>query len=121
VAPPNSIVTIEDANGGRAPELSAVVPSARIISTESSIVVFCLMEQDGDTTITIGPVHEVDPGERPAFDGILETPSWTVVVLTVELETLLRADVSGFQTHVKIWTNRVVEPDEIVIGLESVN
>jgi hypothetical protein len=121
VSPPNSMVIISDAHRWRVPELSAFVPTAGVISTESCIVVFCEMEQDGETSVTVGATYEIDPGTRPVFDGTLETPTRTAIVSTVEWKQLLRSDVATLQTRVRIWTNRPLCPNEVIIGLEDDN
>lgn len=76
------------------------------------------MEQDGATEIVLARTHEVDPGGRPAFDGMLETPNRTVVVSTVEQEVVLEAIVSSTRTRVQIWVNHPTEPDQILVGLD---
>jgi hypothetical protein len=76
------------------------------------------MFADGETEVTLGSAGEVDPGELPAFDAMLETPNHAVVVSTVEDETVLSARVPGSETRVRIWVNHPTEPDNIVIGLE---
>ena len=76
------------------------------------------MEQDGETEIVLGLMHEINPGSRPAFDGMLETPSRAVVVSTVEEEVLLEAIVSSTRTRVRIWVNHPTEPDKVLVGLD---
>jgi hypothetical protein len=115
VAPPNSLLFISDPDGGVAPE---PVSGAQILSTPSCISVACLMFQDGETEVTLGPAREVDPGSFAAFDRLLETPNRTVVVSTVDGDTVLEARVPRSMTRVRIWVNRPKEPDQVVIGLE---
>jgi hypothetical protein len=76
------------------------------------------MEQDGPTEFVLGPTREVDPGDRPAFDGQLETPNCAVVVSTVERELLLSENVPTKRTRVRIWVNHPTEPDKVIVGLE---
>ena len=114
IAPSNSILFISDPGGGRIPEITR---ERRIWSTTSCIAFGCLMFQDGETDVTLGNVREVSSGGPPAFDGILETPSRSIVVSTVEHTSVLGCAVSNTSTRVRIWTNHPTEPDEIIIGL----
>ena len=115
IAPPNSLIFVEDAKGGEPPDDVAAGPT--IIATDSCIAVCCLAQIDGPTKITIGPAQEVDPGRHPEFDGVLETPSGMVTVTTVELKKVLEEKVSSLRTRVRIWMNRLKQPDDVVIGL----
>jgi hypothetical protein len=91
----------------------------RIWVTPSCIAVGCLAFMDGETEVTLGASAEVDPGGIVAFDGLLDTSNRAVVVSTIEGETVLRANVTGARTRVRIWTNDPSEPDEVVIGLDN--
>jgi hypothetical protein len=113
VAPPYSLIFIADPYGGMAPECS---PPAPYWATSTCIAVGC-MSQIGDTEVTLGMTREVDPGGRPIFDDFLETPNRKVNVETAEWELILQTDVPTVSTRVRIWTNELVEPDKIVIGL----
>jgi hypothetical protein len=115
VAPPYSLIFIADPEGGDTPECS---PPAPYWATPSCIAVGCLMYQDGDTEVSLGPTREVNPGGRPIFDGRLETPNRKVNVETAEGKLVLQADVQSESTRVRIWTNALQEPDRIIIGLE---
>lgn len=117
LAPPNSLVFIEDATGGMVPDPNRIALEAGITATDSCIAVCCLCSDDGPTKITMGPAQEVDPGEHPAFDGILATPTRTVAVDTVEVDGVLVANVPALRTRIRIWTNRPKEPDNVVVGL----
>jgi hypothetical protein len=117
LAPPNSLIFIEDARGGLVPDPNRIALEAGIISTDTCIAVCCLSADDGPTKITMGPAREVASGEHPAFDGILATPTRTVAVTTVETDGVLVANVPALRTRIRIWTNRPKEPDNVVVGL----
>jgi hypothetical protein len=117
LAPPNSLFFIEDARGGQVPDPNRIALEAGITSTDTCIAVCCLCSDDGPTKITMGPAQEVDPGQVPAFDGVLATPTHTVAVTTAELDGVLVSNVPALRTRVRIWTNRRREPDNVVIGL----
>jgi hypothetical protein len=114
IAPPYSLIFISDLDGGTSPEC---IGGKSLWATPSCIAVGCLMFQDGETEVTLGPVREVDPGGSPVFDGMLETPNKSVIVSTAEHETLLDVRVPNTSTRVRIWSNHPTEPDKVVVGL----
>src|SRR5262249_2285951 len=105
---------VSDISGGQTP---AIARGKSIWSTPSCVAFGCLMEQDGPTTVTIGSVANVGRDDRPAFDGMLETPTRTVVVSTVDHQHFLKFDVAGVSTRLRIWANHPSEPDEVVLGV----
>ena len=72
---------------------------------------------DGETEVSLGDAAAVNPGQAAAFDGNLETPTRAVIVSTSEAETVLRMTVTSPVTRVRIWVNRPVEPDNVIVGL----
>lgn len=114
IAPPNSLLFIEDISGGEAPY---PVRGAQVLATPSCVSIACLAFMDGETEIVLGAAAEVDPGGPQAFDGIIATPSHTLVVTTVENEKILETTVPGFRTRVRVWTNRAREPDRVIVGV----
>lgn len=114
IRPINSLIVIEDAQGGEAPEWA---DGQLILASPSCIFVGCYPEPDGPTQLILGVRHEVDAAGVPAFDGMLETPSRTVAVTTVDREVLLAEDVPGTTTRIRIWPNHDRWPDRIVVGL----
>jgi hypothetical protein len=114
VRPVNSLLFISDSDGGEGPEW---VRGEQILATSSCISVACYPEQDGPTEITLGGTGEVDPGWHPVFAGELETPSRTVIVSTVDHDTILESTVPKERTHVTIWVSHPRWPDRVVIGL----
>ena len=114
IAPPYSLVFISDLDGGTSPEC---IGETCLWATPSCIAVGYLMFQDGETQVTLGRAQEVNPGGRPVFDGLLETPNKPVIVSTAEHETLLDIRVHNTSTRVRIWSNHPTEPDKVVVGL----
>lgn len=114
IAPPNSLLFLTDAGGGEVPEWRRGVP---ILSSPSSISFSCLAFADGETDVTLGSARDVDPGTPPAFEGVLETPSRTVTLSTVERQKVLESAVPSARTRVRIWTNHPTEPDKVIVGL----
>ena len=98
LAPPNSVVLVEDLSGG---EIPTSLNKALVTSTASCIAVGCRAEDDGETDIVIGPACDVDTGERPVFIGILQTPSRWLSVRTVHGVVLLEIPVLMVETKLK--------------------
>ena len=114
VRPPNSLLFISDMGGGEAP---VPIRGVRLLSTSSCVSVGCYPEQDGPTEVVLGDAPEVDPGYAPAFDAALETPDRTVVVSTVERESLLEAPVADSRTRIRVWLNHARWPDKVIVGI----
>lgn len=72
---------------------------------------------DGKTTLTLAPSTELELKLPPAFTGFLKTPNRGVRVSTVEHPSLLRLTNGTLSSKVRIWVNRLVEPDRILIGV----
>ena len=114
IAPANSSFFLEDSGeGGRYPEIDQRLP--RIWSTESCIIVATLVFMDGETELTVS--DEGAPPGAPAFEGMLETPSKVLQVSTSENDILLRCDVAGNATRVRVWTDHPSEPENIFVAL----
>ncbi len=90
----------------------------RLISTDTCILVGCLIGADGETEFTLGEMHEVDPGHVPAFEGKLKTPTRKISLESVDGRTVLDAPVPQLETTVRIWTNHESEPDKVIVGFE---
>lgn len=115
ISPSNSLLFLSDEDGGKAP---TPVWGAQILATSSCISFVCYPAQDGPTQVTLGPASEVDPGYEAAFKGDLETPHRTLIVSTVELETVLKSKVPSIRTHIRIWLSHPRWPEQIFIGFE---
>lgn len=115
IAPPNSLILIEDPSGGQIP---ASMKGSLIASTDFCIAVGCRSDTDGETEFTLGKAHDVDPGDHPVFQGILKTPSLRITLKSVVGQTILEAPVSHRETMVRIWVNDPSEPDRVIVGVE---
>lgn len=93
------------------------VATAGIVSTSQCINVSCLYYNDGDTTVEMAAFEEVGETSSPQFDAILLTPDRVVIVFETNEPEIMRADVPGMTTRVRIWTNHPTEPDRVRIGL----
>lgn len=114
VSPPNSLLCISDHGKGAIPKYDG---DRLIVASPSFIFVGCLMFQDGETQVILGPVENVKPNTPPAFDAFLDTPQHTVTVSTIHNEILLEQSVPMTSTRLRIWVNHPTEPDEIIVGL----
>jgi hypothetical protein len=113
LAPSHALLFISDQSGGDIPEFTADAP---IMSTETGILVHCLPDMDGDTTVTLGKAENVGQVGPPVFDGIIKLPTKNLMVATVEDDGILFDTVPTVETRIRIWTNRALDPDDIVIG-----
>jgi hypothetical protein len=114
VAPPNSLILIEDLGGGEVP---ASMGGSLVVSTDSCIAVGCRSDVDGDTQFTLGETHDVDPGGHPIFRGLLKTPNRRVALVSVIGQVILEAAVLQQQTIVRVWVNHPSEPDHVIVGI----
>ena len=114
IAPPNSVLLIEDSDGG---DIPVSMNGSLFAATASCIAVGCRAEDDGETEVAIGPCGDVDPGDRPAFEGSLLTPNRLIAVRTVYGVTVLEMPVAAVETVVRIWVNGASDPDRVAIGI----
>lgn len=114
IRPINSLVYIHDASQFDVPELRS---DTSITSTPKCVLLLTYPEVDGPTDVSF----DLQPGDRPLLmlqhDAMLETPSRTVVMSTVDEQILLSVPVAEATTRVRIWLNQRFNPNEIVIGL----
>jgi hypothetical protein len=86
------------------------------VASDTCILFGCLHEQFGDTEITFGTADEVTSDLKLAFDGILKTPGRKIRVESVWADPILDAPTAGPETRVRVWSNRGVFPDKVVIA-----
>jgi hypothetical protein len=113
ISPPNSLLVVTGGATDSIPE--SIKPGEGFASTPSAIAIACLMDQDGETNVTLGPVPKGT--SRPVYTALLETPNHYVAVWTIEWERLLEARVPTTRTKIQVWTNHPTEPNEVVIGI----
>jgi hypothetical protein len=113
MAPPNSMFFFQDAGGGKYPEIDQRL--LRIWSTESCIITATLAFMDGETELIVS-TEDAPPG-APAFEAMLKTPSKILEVSTSENETLMRCNVAGNSTRVRVWSDHPSEPEHLFVAL----
>ncbi|MBL0898535.1 MAG: hypothetical protein IBJ17_07545 [Reyranella sp.] len=116
LAPRNSQIVICDP--GHEVEVPRWKRNANHASTDTCILMGCLMDADGPTHFKLGEIDEVDPGRPPAFQGELKTPTRKIALESVDGHTVLDAPVPHERTMIRVWTNHEREPDEVIVGFE---
>ena len=111
IAPPNSLIFIMDTTNDDIPDVDGGV----IVSSSTCVVVGTLSEASGTTCINLDSGKLRNPNQAPIFDGVLETPSGAIAVMSSHDESLLQVVVEGSQTRVQVWANDNSEPDQIDI------
>jgi len=87
----------------------------RIAATRDCITVPSLYSNDGDTTVVVGPLSELNQTLAPDHDGLLDTPH-RLLMLSDALIDIADIPVSSTRTHIRIWVNHPTQPDHVVIG-----
>jgi hypothetical protein len=114
IKPVNSLIFVSDRAGGTIPFWQK---NKQVLWTDSCISVACYPEQDGATEVTLGEGHEVNPGFRAKFDGMLETPNRIVTVQDVTHEIILSMEVAARLVRVQVWLNHPHWANKIDIGV----
>ena len=112
--PPNCLVAIAGSPTA-APRSMPSEPA--VAATRGCVVVGCMPDCDGPTEITMGQTSAIKSDGHFIFDGMIDTPNRIVAVWTVEWRKLLEASVPATRTRVRVWVNRLIVPDEVIIGL----
>lgn len=86
-------------------------------ASEDCINMGCLNAQDGDTVVFLGLAAELVRSDKPIYDGLLNTQSGLVLLFDSNMPEILSMAVPTFETRVRIWVNRLLEPDRVQIGL----
>lgn len=114
----NALIAVLDPGGKvKVPQWSKPM-TPRLVSTDTCILVGCLIDADGETELAFGSMSEVDPGELPVFQGKLKTPTRRIALESVDGHTVLEAPVPQLETTIRIWTNHESEPDKVIVGFE---
>lgn len=87
----------------------------RISAAVDCVTVPSRYANDGDTTVIVGPLSELNQMSAPDHDGILETPH-RLLMLSDALSDIADIPVGGVRTRIRIWVNHPTEPDHVVIG-----
>lgn len=115
LAPPNSMVLLLDPG---CIEIPSQWSGQGIIATQHCVMIGCRCELDGATEFLLGDLAEMHESTAAVFEGLVNTPSKRVNLVSALNEVILEAPVSSTQTRVHIWCNDSREPDRIAIGIK---
>ena len=116
---PNGIFFIGDPQARIFPE--DVDGDAGVWFTPEIVAVACLHDMEGHTQITIGAANELKPDGALVFDGIVQTPTRMIEVITVPQSPIKREEpvliqtVGSVKTRVQVWKNVAKHADMIEI------
>lgn len=89
-----------------------------IVSTEDCINVSALPWNEGETAITLARFEELPTQAAPPnFDGVLNTPEYRVDLFDANIPEILSVKVPDTRTRVRVWMNRPLCPDEVIVAL----
>jgi hypothetical protein len=116
IAVPNGLLFVRDSKNLNIPDLGDEGASCWSIPT--CIMIQCLVDSEGETSITIGAANEVKTDRKLLFDGTLETPSRKVILEIVPGEKVLEMGVPFATNRIRIWTDgRHRLAETVVIGI----
>lgn len=114
--PPYSQVVICD------PTTKVVVPlwekGVPLVATDTCILCGCMPDMDGDTDFTLGPSAELEIERFRVFETLLKTPGQRIGLENVWGDPLLGMATANVETRVRIWTNRFLSPDKVIVGID---
>jgi hypothetical protein len=114
IHPPYSIIFVSDEDLSDPPEYR----DRYIVANEEALTIPCAPEQDMPTRITLASASDDPPSDEPIFDGYIATPQKRVVVTTALMDVVLRHSVASARTRVRVFTNDVSFPDNILIVVD---
>jgi hypothetical protein len=116
IAVPNGLLFIRDSKILSIPDLDD--EKAPCWSIPTCVMIQCLVDSEGETSVTIGAANQVKPDQKLLFDGTLETPSRKVILEIVPGEKVLEMSVPFATNRIRIWTDgRHRLAETVVIGL----
>lgn len=86
-----------------------------LAATKDCITVPTLYYNDGDTTVTFGPVEELSNESSPTYDGVLNTPERKILLSEANMD-LATIEVPTTRTRIRIWLNHPTSPTAVSIG-----
>jgi hypothetical protein len=117
IAAQNGLIFLMDALGGHLPD-STWKKGDKVLSTQSCISIACMNDCNGPTALILGSFNQVGRVNSPIFDDSLETPNRIIVCQLVDCTEVARVATERIKSRVRIWTNRSIEPDEVVVSVD---
>lgn len=102
-----------DGDGKAEPPLEFVFNG--IAATGECITIPTVYYGDGNTTVIVGHVSDLDNSAAPNYAGILATPQRQLVIAET-LSDIATINVDSTTSHIRVWMNDTSEPDHIVIA-----
>lgn len=87
-----------------------------IFSSPDCINVPALYWNDGDTSVTFGPILEITETRKPDFDSILNTPNNELILFDAIEPEFASAHVPSQKTRIRIWIDHPSEPENVTIA-----
>jgi hypothetical protein len=117
IAPPHLQFFISDQNGGEPPLQGS--ERLAVISSGTCISVPCAYWGEAETNLVVGPGSELmTRGRTQAFDGVIPTPSGTILFSDSETTTLLEYPATGITTRVRVWTDGLELPEVVLVAID---
>jgi hypothetical protein len=116
IAVPNGLLFVRDSKILDIPDLDD--EQAAYWSIPTCIMIQCLVDSEGETSVSIGPANEIKREQKLLFDGTIDTPSRKVILEIVPGEQILEMTVPFATNRIRIWTDgRHRCAETVVIGL----
>ena len=87
-----------------------------IFSSPDCINVPALYWNDGDTSVTFGPILEITETREPDFDGILNTPNNELILFDAIEPEFASTHVPSQKTRIRIWIDHPSEPENVTVA-----
>ncbi len=101
-------------------EMPESMGPTRLAATRSGVFIGTRLGTDGPTTVIVDTNSEAQLSTADlAFEGLLETPSGRLAVLSGHDTLLEEIPVLGQRVRLRVWKNHPREPTEITIQLQE--
>jgi hypothetical protein len=89
-----------------------------VVASDDCINVSARPWNEGETAITLGSFEELPTqAALPHFDGVINTPEYRVDLFDANIPEILSVKVPETRTRVRVWMNRPLCPDEVIVAV----
>ena len=113
-APANPCVFLSDRSGGEPPDPAN---TNQIKATSSCIMIACMSDVEGGSDFLVCSGEDLQPVGSPSFESELQIPACNLMLSTAQGDVLFESSWSAPSVHVRIWPNRPLWPNYIIIEL----